>query len=590
MNAGSSRQRAARAAARAGRPGRFMIAPTRPDIGEATLKEWLAGAGTIDILRLLAPRGALYPPVAVVRMPEDAAAALQRSAGAALIVEPDEALHAAVASGAAMPAYAACGANAIGGGFATTIEVLGEGGGPVDGAEVQLVGQRWSAQGITGADGKVTLTLFGELPQTVEALIVWPRGGYWGLWQRRPDLAADAVSSLALRPLAAASEPAWGAQAMQVDRLPAEYRGRGAKIALIDSGVATSHRQLRRIDRGCEIGGDAVRAWSQDPAGHGTPSAGVVAAAEGAAGIRGLAPDAELHVCSLPLDARCSDLAAAVDYCVGAAIDVACVGFGCAHGSAIVEQRIAAAKQRAGLAVVAAAGSSGGPVRFPASSRQVLAVGALGALGTFPADTPQAAHGATAALAAGGLFVPAFSCGGLEVDLAAPGVAVIACQAPDDYAVCDGTSIAAAHVAALAGLVLAHHADFRRHFAVRNGMRVERVFQILKETAQPIGHPWQTGAGLPDAARALGRPSQVRSTFVPLRVGLAEMRNAIDAAGLSGAGAGEVAFAELPRGAAAVTRFPLNPSPLTAAAVDADEASISGLKAAMRVAGLAAAG
>ena len=376
---------------------------------------------------------------------------------------------------------------------------------------------------------------------------------------------------------------------MQVDRLPPEYRGRGAKIALIDTGVATTNPQLRRINRGVEIGGGDGRAWSQDSAGHGTPIAGVIAAA-GDGAVRGLAPDAEVHVCGLPLDARCSDLAAALDYCVGAGIDVACIGFGCAHGSAIVAQRISAVKERGGLAVVAAAGSSGGPVWFPACSPHVLAVGAIGGLGTFPADSPQAAHGATAAAAAGGLFVPAFSCCGLELDLCAPGVAIVACQSPDAYAVCDGTSIATAHVAALAGLVLAHHADFRRDFAMRNGMRAERVFQILKETAQPIGQPWQTGAGLPDAARALGRPSQVRSMFVPLQVGLAEMRNAIEAAGLAQSGGGDVTLADVARGAATVTRFPLNPSPLTTTPAEEGEATIEDLKAAMRVAGLSAAG
>jgi subtilisin family serine protease len=590
----SSRQRAARGATRrsvASRAGRFMIASTRPEIGEQALKDRLAGVEAVEILHMLAPRGPLYPPVAVVRMPRDEAAALQRSAGAALIVEPDQALCAASVSGTAPSAYAPSGANALGRGFATTIEVLGDGDRPLDGADVQLIGQRWSAQGITGVDGKVALTLYGELPQNVEELIVRPRGGYWGLWQRGPELAAEAVNSLTLQPLAAASEPGWGALAMQIDRLPAEYRGRGAKIALVDTGVATTHSLLRHIDRGVEIGGADGRTWSKDPAGHGTPSAGVIAAVvDGTAGIRGLAPEAELHVCSLPRDACCSDLAAAIDYCVGGGIDVACIGFGCARGSAIVEQRIAAASQRAGLAVVAAAGSAGGPVQFPACSCHVLAVAAIGGLGTFPSDSPQAAHAATAAAASGGLFVPAFSCGGLELDLCAPGVAVVACRSPDGYALCDGTSIAAAHVAALAALVLAHHADFRRDFATRNGLRAERVFQILKETAQPIGQPWQTGAGLPDAARALGRPSQVRSMFVPLQVGLAEMRNAIRSAGLSEAGVDDVAFALLPRGAATVTRLPLNPSPFTATPVEEGDATIKDLKAAMRVAGLSAAG
>src|SRR5207248_10948375 len=124
-------------------------------------------------------------------------------------------------------------------------------------------------------------------------------------------------------------------------------------------------------------------------------------------------------------------------------------------------------------------------------------------------------------------FVPPFSCRGPELDLCAPGVAVIACQSPDGYAICDGTSVAAAHVAALAALILAHHTDFKGGFAGRDFQRVERLFQILKDTAQPIGHPWQTGAGLPDAARALGVWSAQRPTVVPLKAGLREMHRAI---------------------------------------------------------------
>ena len=131
-----------------------------------------------------------------------------------------------------------------------------------------------------------------------------------------------------------------------------------------------------------------------------------------------------------------------------------------------------------------------------------MAVGAVGQRGSFAEDSPQAAQAAAATAVAGGLFVPPFSCRGPELDLCAPGVAVIACQSPDSYAVCDGTSLAAAHVAALAALILADHSDFKGSFAAKDFRRVERLFQILKETAQPIGHPWQTGAGLPDPSLA----------------------------------------------------------------------------------------
>src|SRR6266568_6589417 len=156
-----------------------------------------------------------------------------------------------------------------------------------------------------------------------------------------------------------------------------------------------------------------------------------------------------------------------------------------------------------------------------------MAVGAIGQLGSYPDDSPQAAEAAAAVTVARGLFVPPFACRGPELDVCAPAVAVIACQSPDGYAVCDGTSLATAQVTALAALILAHHGDFKGGFARRDFQRVERLFQILKATAQPIGHPWQTGAGLPDAARALGVRSEQRATVVPLNVGLRQMRSAI---------------------------------------------------------------
>jgi hypothetical protein len=65
--------------------------------------------------------------------------------------------------------------------------------------------------------------------------------------------------------------------------------------------------------------------------------------------------------------------------------------------------------------------------------------------------------------------------------------------------------VAAPHVTGLATLVLAHHPDFQGPFKVRNAARVERLFQILRQSARPLnlGDPNRTGAGLPDAINAL---------------------------------------------------------------------------------------
>ncbi len=564
----------------------YMIAPVASEVTQQELVDRLKRAGNVEILRTYAEREAVAPPIAVVRMSEENAAALRRSGAGAFVVEPDRYLRAASFAAAplrfqTMPAMTALGPDST-----VTIQVSGKGGEPIEQAEVRLLGGQASAQGQTGKDGRIDLALHGEMPETVAELFVNARSGYWGLWRHRPDLQADTVNPLTLEPLSPIDQLDWGASAMRFNQLPTECRGAGIKIALIDSGVATSHKQLAGVNHGIDVRGGEERSWTQDFMGHGTPCAGLIAATpEEAHMIRGYAPDSELYVCKLPPDARCSDLIAALDYCLQASIDVACLGFGCERGSVIVEQRIAAAKQQ-GVGVIAAAGNSAGPVLFPACSPHVMAIGAIGQTGSYPEDSPQAVQAAAAAAVGGGLFVPLFSCRGPELDLCAPGVAVVACQSPDGYAVCDGTSLAAAHVTALAALILAHHGDFRSGFASRDLQRIERLFQILKGTAQPIGDPWQTGAGLPNAAQALGVTSGHRPRAAPLDAGLREMRRAVRQLDRIRSGASGAEAFEPPRGPANVTHLPLNPTPLAFQVASDARAGIQDLKAAMMLAGL----
>src|SRR5207302_448456 len=483
------------------------------------------------------------------------AALLRRSAAGAFVIEPDRTLRAASFVGALPQTPMISAMTAFGPGLTVTIQASSATGGSIAHAAVQLVGEQATAQGLTDRDGKVELTLLGELSETVTELFIRARAGHWGLWRHRPELRAGSVNSFTLEPLSLPEALDWSGRVMRFDQLPAECRGGGIKIALIDSGVATSHKQLSKIAHGIDIRGGEQRSWSQDDIGHGTPCAGIISAvADGGRSIRGYAPESELHVCRLPADARCSDLVAALDYCLQREIDVACLGFGCERGSAIVEQRIAAAKQQ-GVGIIAAAGNSSGAVLFPASSPHVIAVGAIGQLGSFPNDSPQAAEAAATVSVARGLFVPAFSCRGPELDVCAPGVAVIACQSPDGYAVYDGTSLAAAHVTALAALVLAHHSDFKGGFTRRDFHRVERLFQILKGTAQSIGHPWLTGAGLPDAARALGVRSAAKPIGATLNAELAEMRSAIRQLNQIRSNASEANLFEPPRGPANVSQL-----------------------------------
>jgi subtilisin len=502
----------------------YMISPTGAGVGEQQLTQLLRKANGIDLLRTIPARGGFCPPVAVIRAVPERIADLYRLDGG-FIIEPDHMLHPAwpvLPPLRARPAIA----SAMGPGFTAEVQVHGEHDEPVPQAEVQIAGRHWIAAGLTDADGRVALTLYGEAPETVTHLCVKPRAGYWSLWTRQPKLTEDAAFTVRLRRLGKTGGMGWGGRAMAFDQLPTDWRGAGVRIALIDSGISDGHSALAAIECGFDAESGKAGPWRVDRSGHGTLCAGIIAAAPGSAeGIRGYAPDAELHVCKLGATARCSDLVATLDYCADGYIDLACLGFGCEQGSAIVEHRIAYTKQL-GIGLIAAAGSNGEAMQYPARSRDALAVGAVGQIGTFPEDSPHAAQMCTAVFA-GGFFVPAFSCKGLEADLCAPGVGVISCQSPDGYAAADGTSLAAPHIAALAGLLLAHHPDFRGSFVKRDARRVERLFQILKESAWPLGYPAQTGAGLPDAARAFGLQSRPVPWAAPFAAGLDDLRNAI---------------------------------------------------------------
>ena len=567
----------------------YMVVPANPGaVAQITqmMNDQLNRIGGVEIVRTIATGDAVTPPVAVVRMSDETAALLRRSAGGELAIEEDQLLRAALVGGLSPQSRAAALTTPLGAGFTVTIRTITEDNRPIGRAEVRLVGEQFAAQGITDEDGKAVLTLHGEQPETVMELFVKPRSGHWGLWLHRPEFGLDAVNTVTLKPLSPTDAIDWAAEAMRLDRLPAGYRGAGVKVALIDSGVATTHPQLAKIDHGMDVR-SSEGPWTQDVIGHGTPCASVIGAIPVAAhGIHGYAPESELHVCRLTADARCSDLVAALDYCIMAGIDIACFGFGCERGSTIVEQRVIAAKQR-GLGIIAGAGNAAGSVQFPACSPHVIAVAAMGQAGTYPDDSPHAFHAATATVNAGRLFVPSFSCRGPELDLCAPGVGVVACQSPDGYAACDGTSLAAANVAALAALVLAHHAEFNGGFANRDARRVERLFQMLKENAQPIGHPWLAGAGLPDASRALGLPSQPRQQKVELNDLLAEMRSAVGRLDVISPGiATETTGFEPPRGPANITPLSLNPFPMTFAVGSGAAPGMHGLKAAMISAGL----
>src|SRR5882724_8188073 len=107
----------------------YMIAPAGLGETRQTLIDLLKRGPDVEIVQTYTERGGIFPPVAVVRAPDENLAALRRSAGGALVIETDRTLRAASLMGepfmAPPPPYPAMAAiSAVGPAFAVTIRVL----------------------------------------------------------------------------------------------------------------------------------------------------------------------------------------------------------------------------------------------------------------------------------------------------------------------------------------------------------------------------------------------------------------------------------------------------------------------------------
>ncbi|MGW2938918.1 S8 family serine peptidase [Streptomyces sp. NPDC001156] len=380
-------------------------------------------------------------------------------------------------------------------------------------AHVWAVGVAEQTHALTGIDGRATLLLATDTPDTVHTLHVRPTSGYWPLRIEGPRLLGSADEVVVeVQALAETFEgfperalTGWGVQAMRLHQIPPTYRGHGIKIALIDSGIDSTHPDLEdTVHAGYDFTHPGNATWRTDATGHGTWCAGVIAAKDTRTGITGIAPEAELHALRLFPGGHVSDLLQAIDYCIDHDIDVAQINLAYSVPSQLVAFKLIDA-QAAGITVTAPAGETAGVVTHPAALPGVLAVGALAHTGTQPTKAPFT----LAQPPWPGPYPAPFTPTGPGVDLTAPGVAVITTAPGGGYTPANGTALAAAHITALAALVLAHHDHLRGPAAARTPARADHLLTLLRTACQPVftAETARTGAGLVDAPTALGIPT-----------------------------------------------------------------------------------
>jgi subtilisin len=558
------------------RAHRYLIAPRPADrlpahvspLEFGALEKHIIEHSAYDYKRTLRPEGVSSlsaddpgaQPVVVARMGREHVEMLRQTR--AVIVEPDAPVDYAYPGPPEVPVRDP-GLLMAGDSVDLSVTILGPAGEPVAGATVYLEGRMWPYQAVSGPDGRAVITLRGEPGNGLKSLYVNPAADYWSIYVDRPALMVEGENVVTLQLLGAmlpgfpdTETIGWGEHAMRIPELPPTHRGAGTKVAVIDSGATIVHPDLDHIVRGYDVAAKNDTGWDDDQIGHGSHCAGVIAGRENGRGIVGIAPDAEVHVYKIFPGGRFSDVLDALDQCMNAGIDVANMSLGSPQRSEILEARLELAKSM-GVACVVATGNNGGPVQHPAASPHVLAVSAIGKLGEYPPDSYHARRvpedGRTTEE---GYFSASFSCYGPEVGVCGPGVAVVSSVPDVRYTAMDGTSMAAPHVTGLAALLLAHHPDFKGRYKTRGAERVERLFEILKQSAQPLdfGDPGRSGAGLPDAVRAFETDAADGSSApeTPAATALQQLAELLRAVGLDPGGAsGEVATGQAPTAAVA---------------------------------------
>ncbi|MEE1756860.1 type VII secretion-associated serine protease mycosin [Streptomyces sp. SP18CS02] len=294
----------------------------------------------------------------------------------------------------------------------------------------------------------------------------------------------------------------WPLQRVLLDELWQDTKGKGVRVAVIDTGVDDVNPQLKSaVD--ASAGADLLKPGKDDPTdskrgktdgtvdevGHGTKVAGIIAARpRKGTGFVGLAPEATI----IPIrqndeknSGKSNTMATAIDHAIAKGADVINISQDTTQ-SLKAESDLGRAVARAlaaDIVVVASAGNDGmdGKLKntFPAAFPGVLAVA------SSDRNNERAA----------------FSQAGTFVGVAAPGVDVVSTVPGGGQCVDNGTSFSAPYVAGVAALLRAKYPGWKQH---------QVVAQIEQTAERSInGRDNYVGWGVVDPVRALngdGKP------------------------------------------------------------------------------------
>jgi subtilisin family serine protease len=285
----------------------------------------------------------------------------------------------------------------------------------------------------------------------------------------------------------------WHFDAIQMPAAWEMATGQNVVVAVVDTGIDFAASDLAGTNR--RPGYDFANGDNDptDDQGHGTHVAGTIAqTTNNGLGVAGVAFNSTLmpvKVLGKNGQGSYETIIQGIIYAVDQGANVINMSLAGRQGSQALEDAINYAYQR-NVVVVAAAGNSNGPVQYPAAYNNIIAVGAV------QFDKTRAPY----------------SNYGPQIDLMAPGGNTKVDQNNDGYGdgilqqtyratgsgfsyrFFEGTSMASPHVTAVAALMK----------SVKPEATVDQIKNAMLQTAVNIGPSDQFGAGLLQAANALG--------------------------------------------------------------------------------------
>lgn len=286
----------------------------------------------------------------------------------------------------------------------------------------------------------------------------------------------------------------WALTMFGAETLWKKSTGKGVVVAVIDTGVSSTHGDLRgRVLAGRDFVAPGTSAADEN--GHGTHVAGIIAAAAGnKIGIAGLAYNARIlpvRVLDSSGEGDSAGVARGIIWAAQQGANVINLSLGATLSDSAIKSAVAYAQSRNAV-VIAAAGNAGcgllfgSPTSYPAAYPGVLGVGAISS----------------------NRKVASYSSCGSWVDVVAPGSAILSttiwaphpslgCQRGPMYCTLSGTSMATPYASAAAALEIAR---------LNRRYRQSSIVSRLQSTATDLGRSGRDnsyGNGLINPSRLL---------------------------------------------------------------------------------------